>query len=109
MKELSFLLFLSLIISFFAKNPEINGHYYPPNGNNNYDYDHRSNSYNDPYNEHNGFSENVYCLGNLLFGAFLFSIWIAVLILYFIVNRKKNTFTVLINSQPNNISGYMNV
>ena len=104
MKELSIILFLSLIVSLFAINPHMNGHYYPPNKNNTYNYDQYHH-----YNDYNRYSMNVSCSGSLLLGGALFSLWIALLFLYFIVNRKKNTFTVLVNSQPNNLSGYMNV
>ena len=109
MKELSIILFLSLIVSLFAKDPHMNGHYYPPHKNNTFDYDQYPNSYNHHYNDYNRYSMNVSCSGSLLLGSALFSLWITLLILYFIVNRKKNTFTVLINSQQNNLSGYMNV
>ena len=108
MNEFFILLFLSLIVSLFAKNPHINGHH-PPNKNNTYDYDQYPNNYNNHYKDYyNGYSMNVSCSGNLILAGALFSLWMALLILYFIINRKKNTFTVLINSQPN-LSGYMNV
>ena len=109
MKELSIILFLSLVVSTFAKNPYMKGHYYPTYKNNTYEYDQYPNSYNHHYNDYNRYSMNVSCSGSLLLGGALFSLWIVLLILYFIVNRKKNTFTVLINSQPNNLAGYMNV
>ena len=110
MKGLSILLFFSLIVLLFAKNPHMNNHYYPPNKNNTYEYEQYPNSYNHHHNYYyNGYSMNVSCSGSLILAGVLFSLWIALLILYFIVNRKKNTFTVLINSQPNSLSGYMNV
>ena len=109
MKELSIILFLSLIVSLFAIDPHMNGHYYPPYKNSTYDYEQYPNPYNHHYNDYNRYSMNASCSGSLLLGSVLFSLWIALLILYFIVNRKKNTFTVLINSQPNNLAGYMNV
>ena len=105
MKALSIFLFLSLIAAFFTKSPHMNDH--PPYKKNAYDYDQYTNSYNHHYNDYIGFSGNVSCSGSLILGVALFSLWITLLILYFIVNRKKNTFTVLINSQ--NLSGYMNV
>ena len=99
MKELSIILFLSLVVSTFAKNPYMKGHYYPTYKNNTYEYDQYPNSYNHHYNDYNRYSMNVSCSGSLLLGGALFSLWIVLLILYFIVNRKKNTFTVLINCQ----------
>ena len=109
MKEFSILLFLSLIVSLFAKNPRINDQNFPPFKNDTYDSDQYSNSYNHYYNDYyNGYSMNASCSGSLLLAGALFSLWTALLILYFIVNRKKNTFTVLVNSQSN-LSGYMNV
>ena len=109
MKVFSIILILSIILSLFAKTPHMNGHFHPHYKNYSYDYDKYSNSYNDYYNDYNTYERNIPCTGSLIIGSALFSLWLAILILYFMVNRKKKPFKVMINSQPNNLSGYMNV
>ena len=42
-------------------------------------------------------------------GVMLLSIWICVLILYFLVNRRKKTFNVMLNAGGNNLPNYMNI
>ena len=42
-------------------------------------------------------------------GVMLFLIWICALILYFLVNRRKKTFNVMLNAGGNNLPNYMNI
>ena len=73
--------------------------------NNNYGYNNHSKDY---YKYDNYRRYRNHCKRSVP-GAILFSIWISVLILYFLVNRRKKTFNVMLNAGGNNLPNYMNV
>ena len=64
------------------------------------------NNYNSTYNNYNK-RNNKCCLKGL--GMALLSIWIMFVVLYFLVNRRKKTFTVMVRGRNNNVSNYMNI
>ena len=64
------------------------------------------NNYNSTYNNYN--KRNKKCSLKVL-GMTLLSIWIIFVVLYFLVNRRKKTFTVMVRGRNNNVSNYMNI
>ena len=66
-----------------------------------------NNDYND-YNHYNKKTKNNYQM-RFVIGSVLMFIWTALIILYFLVNRRKNTFTVISKYIANNKKGYINV
>ena len=63
--------------------------------------------YND-YNHYKRKTNNNYQL-RFAIGSVLMFIWTALIILYFLVNRRKNTFTVISKYIGDNKNGYMNI
>ena len=124
LNTLNILLFFILFTFIVAKNPHRNGyhhpshknstkypnyeneHYFSPRKNgNNYDY---ASGYNYNHNRKRFFEYEV-CPTTIILASTFLSLWIALFILYFLVNKKKKSFTVMINKNENNAYGYMNV
>ena len=76
-------------------------------------YDSKWNRYSNNYNHGNNFKKfrkNKCCGFTFVLASALLSLWLALLILYCLLNRRKKTFTVMLRSQQeNNLSNYMNV
>ena len=47
--------------------------------------------------------------GKFGFGVILLSIWGSLVLLYFLINRRKKTFNVIVRGRDNNLPNYMNV
>ena len=119
LSKLNILLFALLISSIIAKRPYNHTKQDHKNPNQRHrnitTYEHKRNKYefNDTYQHHynNHFKNRRYKNGcSLVLGPPLLCLWFALLILYFLVNRRKKTFSVMIRSQENNISNnYINV
>ena len=127
LSKLNILLFALLISSIIAKRPYNHPNQTHKNPNQNHKnpnqrhnnvttYEHKRNRYesNDAYQHHHHnkhFKNGRYNNGcSLVLGPSLLSLWFALLILYFLINRRKKTFSVMIRSQENNFSNnYINV
>ena len=118
--KLSLMLFYLIITSIFAKHPNHYSHndkFTTRNNNITFQYNGKDfkHDYNLGYNykykdyEFKGFINEYTTSFSVMTGAFLFSIWSALFVLYFLVNRRKNTFTVILPKQNNNLSCYMNI
>ena len=113
--KLRIILICFLISSTIAKSPnsrsQNHGHHLK---NKNKAYKNNSNSYthfnyDKRYSDFNEYISELYTPFTFVFGSILLSIWFALFLLYFALNRRKSTFTVMIQKQVNNLSGYMNV
>ena len=62
-------------------------------------------------NYNNGYYNKRYrkCNGKFGFGVILLSIWGSLVLLYFLINRRKKTFNVIVRGRDNNLPNYMNV
>ena len=68
--------------------------------------------YNRTYTKYNnGYNNKRYrkCNGKFGFGVILLSIWGSLVLLYFLINRRKKTFNVIVRGRDNNLPNYMNV
>ena len=113
--KLRIILICFLISSTIAKSPnshsQNHGHHLK---NKNKAYKNNSNAYthynyDKRYSDFNEYINELYTPFTFVFGSILISIWFALFLLYFALNRRKSTFTVMIQKQVNNLSGYMNV
>ena len=117
LSRLSILLFI-LLFTFISSLDQNRYEHYHPNQKNrthpthdynrntdNYQYDH----FNHYYNDYNRFQNNESCPLYIIIAGALLSLWSSLFVLYFIVNRRKKSFTVMINRDENNKPGYMNV
>ena len=109
LSKFSILLVYLLISSIFARHPhpQKNSKY----NNTTYDYNRKNTNYNyhNHINDYNKFKRNGCCPLKLVLGAILINIWFALLILYFLVNRRKKTFNVMLNNRENNLSNYVSI
>ena len=108
LRIISFLLLLTFISSINPNNYHMNHRNnthstFDHNGNTDYYY------YNHHYNDYNNSNNNGSCPFWVIFAGALLSLWSSLFVLYFIVNRRKKTFTAIINKDAQNIPGYINV
>ena len=104
--KFSLLLLYLLISSIFAQFPMTSKY-------NNMTYSSNRNRYNNKYNlgkTFKKFRKHGYFGFTFVLASALLSLWLALLILYCMLNRRKKTFTVMLRrQQENNLSNYMNV
>ena len=114
--KLSTILIFILISSTFAKSPK---NHFKNYGQSKNKYKNKTHQNNRNAYTHYNYDKKDFELGvyinefispfTFTFGSILLSIWVALFLLYFALNRRKSTFTVMIQKQVNNLSGYMNV
>ena len=107
--KLSLFIFCLLISSIFAKTPYSRLF---SRKNNTFGFNKNKYAYNYTYRYGTNFRNRKAGCCPLRFGlgALLLSLWSALLVLYFLLNRRKKTFTVILPNQVNNVSNiYMNV
>ena len=102
--KLSILIFCLLISSIFTKSPY---NRFFSRRNKTFGLHRNKYAYNYTYHYGNYRNRKVGCGPKFVLGALLLSLWSALLVLYFLLNRRKKTFTVILKSQINN--NYMNV
>ena len=107
--KLNVFIFCLLISSIFAKNPHSRLF---SRKNKTFDSNKNKHAYNYTYSYGTHFRNRKggCCPFKFGLGAVLLSLWSALLVLYFLLNRRKNTFTVILPNQVNNVpNNYMNV
>ena len=69
------------------------------------------NRYNRTYTDYNRYYNKRYrkCNGKFGLGVILLSIWGSLVLLYFLINRRKKTFNVIVRGRDNNLHNYINV
>ena len=111
LRIISFLLLLTFISSI---DPNRYDNYHLNHRNKTHSaYDHNGNTdyyyYNHYYNDYNNWNNNGSCPAWVIVAGALLSLWSSLFVLYFIVNRRKKTFTAIINKDVQNLPGYINV
>ena len=106
LSKISIFLIYLLISSIFAKNPSTKYNMKFNNTINNYNRIRKSNHYNRYFNN---FTRPQPGFFTIIFGSLLLFLWSALIVLYFLVNRRKKAFTIMLKSQENSLSNYMNV
>ena len=65
--------------------------------------------YNNRYNNYKKYMNKGELSVRIYFGAFLYTIWISIFVLYFLVSKKNKTYTGRIFIEENNLPRYMNI
>lgn len=65
--------------------------------------------YNNRYNNYKKYMNKGELSVRIYFGAFLYTIWISIFVLYFLVGKKNKTYTGRIFIEENNLPRYMNI